>query len=205
MLTLALALLLAGASPVDHHAGNVSALLPAARIERAGAVIDAQPGSEVQENDLFRTDAQGRARIRLIDQSILSLGVNSQLRIVKYDKAGRQASVQLNFGKLRARVAKLTRGGRFEVSTPVAVAGAIGTDFGVDASDPDLTKVICISGMVQITSADPTLPGTVTCRGGTTVTVRRGQPPEQPQAATRDQIQTWKTNTEPEVNDSKPY
>ena len=97
-------------------------------------------------------------------------------------------------------------GGRFEVRTPTAVAGVIGTDFGVDASDPDVTKFICISGNVQITSVDPSVTGAITCRGGTTVTVRRGRPPESPERATRDQMETWKTITEPDASETKdPY
>jgi hypothetical protein len=35
----------------------------------------------------------------------------------------------------------------------------------LDASDPDVTKFICISGSVQITSVDTGVTGTITCRG----------------------------------------
>ncbi len=204
MRTFFLLLLLAAPSAADTSAGSVSALLPNAKIERAGSITPAARGAQVQENDLLRTDDQGRVRIKLLDQSVLSIGVNSQLRVVKHDATSRQTSVELNFGKLRAQVAKITRaGGKFEVRTPTAVAGVIGTDFGVDASDPDVTKFICISGNVQLSSVDPNVPGTITCRGGTTVNVRRGRPPESPERATRDQMETWKTITEPDAPD--PY
>ncbi|MGA1999539.1 MAG: FecR family protein [Terriglobales bacterium] len=207
MRTLFLLLLLAIPSAADTRAGSVSALLPSAKIERAGSTTAAAPGAEVRENDLLRTDDQGRVRIKLLDQSVLSIGVKSQLRVVRHDPTSRQTSVELNFGKLRAQVAKITRaGGRFEVRTPTAVAGVIGTDFGVDASDPDVTKFICISGSVQITSVDTGVTGTITCRGGTTVTVRRGKPPDQPERATGGQMETWKTITEPDQSPAKdPY
>jgi hypothetical protein len=200
-------LLLTSAAFADTRAGSVPALLPNVKIERAGSTAAAAPGAEVQENDLLRTDDQGRVRIKLLDQSVLSIGVKSQLRVVRHDPTSRQTSVELNFGKLRAQVAKITRaGGRFEVRTPTAVAGVIGTDFGVDASDPDVTKFICISGNVQITSVDPGVTGAITCRGGSTVTVHRGQPPESPERATRDQMETWKTITEPDASETKdPY
>ncbi|MBZ5511499.1 MAG: FecR family protein [Acidobacteriia bacterium] len=207
MRTFFLLLLLAIPSAADTRAGSVSALLPNVKIERGKSTSAAARGAEVQVNDLLRTDDQGRVRIKLLDQSVLSIGVKSQLRVVRHDPASRQTSVELNFGKLRAQVAKITRaGGRFEVRTPTAVAGVIGTDFGVDASDPDLTKFICISGNVQITSVDPSVTGAITCRGGTTVTVRRGRPPESPERATRDQMETWKTITEPDASETKdPY
>jgi hypothetical protein len=207
MRTLFLLLLLAAPSAAATRAGSVTALLPSAKIERAGSTTAAAPGAEVQENDLLRTDDHGRVRVKLLDQSVLSIGVKSQLRVVRHDSTSRQTSVELNFGKLRAQVAKITRaGGRFEVRTPTAVAGVIGTDFGVDASDPDVTRFICISGSVQLSSSDPNVPGTITCRGGTTVTVRRGKPPDQPERATGDQMETWKTITEPDQSSVKdPY
>jgi hypothetical protein len=76
----------------------------------------------------------------------------------------------------------------------------------VDASDPDLTRFICISGDVQITSGDPSLSGAIVGHGGSTVTVRRGRPPEPPQPAGTDQIQTWKTIIEPDAPETTdPY
>ncbi len=192
-------LLLAGGAMADIRAGSVTALLPSAHIERAGKNLKAKPGVEVDRDDLLRTDDQGRVRITLVDHSIISLGVKSQLRIVTHDSSSRQTSLELAFGKLRAQVAKITRaGGRFELRTPNAVAGVIGTDFGVDASDPSVTKFICLQGDVQLTSTDANFPGTVVCHTGTTVTFRRGQPPGPLQPATDDQMENWRTITEPD-------
>lgn len=204
MRTVFLLLLLAIPSAADTRAGNVSALLPNARIERAGKVIDAKPSLAVQPDDVVRTDDKGRIRIKLLDQSVISLGVKSQLRIISHDRTSRQTSLELSFGKLRAQITKITRSGvKFELRTPNAVAGVIGTDFGVDASNPEVTKFICISGEVQLTSVDPNIPGTIACRGGATVTVRRGHLPDQPQPATQDQMETWKTITEPDAPEPK--
>lgn len=193
-------------------AGKVSALLPVARIHRgagaAAAVLEARPGVEVVENDLLRTEKEGRARITLNDRSILSLGSASELRIVNHDQRSRQTSLELRYGLLRAQVKKLIAGGRFSLITPTAVAGVIGTDFGVDASDPDVTKFICMEGEVQLTSSDPALSGTVTCRQGTTVSIRRGHPPDAPQPASGEQMEKWKHITEPEDKEqyvASPY
>ncbi len=200
-------LLLAIQCAADTRAGNVSALLPSARIERSGATTEVARGTEVQFNDVVRTNDQGRVRIMLLDKSLLSIGVKSQLRIVSHDPTSRQTSLELNFGKLRAQVARITRaGGRFELRTPNAVAGVIGTDFGVDASDPSVTKFICLEGDVQLTSTDANFPGTVVCHGGTTVTFRRGQPPGPLEPATDDQMENWRTITEPDkAPANKPY
>jgi hypothetical protein len=193
---------LAAAAAVGAKAGKISALLPAARIERGAgagaATLEARRGAEVLANDLVRTDKQGRVRINLLDHSILSIGVNSELRIVNHDPHSHQTALELRYGLLRAQVSKLVAGGRLSLATPTAVAGVIGTDFGVDASKPDETKFICMAGEVQLTSSDPNIPGTVICRAGTTVIVRRGHPPEVPQPATEQQMEKWKRITEPE-------
>src|SRR5574340_195227 len=197
VLTVCLAALAAGAA-IATKAGKVSALLPVARIERGADSLEARRGAEVLTNDLVRTDKQGRVRINLLDHSILSIGADSELRIVNHDPRSRQTALELRYGLLRAQVSKLVSGGRLSLVTPTAVAGVIGTDFGVDASQPDLTKFICMAGEVQLTSSDPKVPGTVTCRAGTTVIVRRGHPPETPQPATDQQMEKWKHITEPE-------
>ena len=190
---------------------RVAAVIPQTNLSRpSGAKLvrkEASKGADVAWNDILQTGKSGRVRIQLNDQSILTLGSDSTLRVVKHEAARQQTALQLGYGRIRCEVTKLVRsGGNFELTTPTAVAGVIGTDFGVDASDPDVTKFICISGNVQITSVDPGVSGAITCRGGTTVTVRRGQPPESPERATRDQMETWKTITEPDQSPPKdPY
>ncbi|MGI9102184.1 MAG: FecR family protein [Terriglobales bacterium] len=204
--TLALTSIASAATP----AGSVAAVLPAVSITRGAgstaAKLDAKKGTGIEPGDLLRTNDQGRVRLKMTDQSLISIGVNSELRIVRHDTASQQTALQLAAGKLRARVAKITRaGGNFEVSTPIAVAGVIGTDFGVDASDPDLTKFVCLSGTVEIRSADPSVSGTIQCHGGSTVTVRKGQPPDKPESATQDQMELWRNVNEPDERVRTPY
>ena len=148
-LSLVLVSLLFAAPGDNQTAGEVKALIPAAS-------RNAQPvhlKDSLQWNDLLKTDAAGRLRVGLTDGSILSLGSNSELKVVKSDSASQQTSIEVNYGKLRSKVVQITKpDGKFEVRTPNAVIGVIGTDFYVGYAN-NQTTVICYAGSVAVTPA----------------------------------------------------
>ncbi len=129
------------------HAGQISALIPAAtRNDKSTKVKD-----DVDWNDLLKTAPAGRVRASLDDGSMLSVGSNSELRVVQHDTASQQTSLEMNAGRLRSRVVKITQpNGKFEVRTPNAVIGVVGTDFYVQHGN-NKTTVICYSGQVSVT------------------------------------------------------
>jgi ferric-dicitrate binding protein FerR (iron transport regulator) len=154
LLSVSLALLMAAtplfSAPADNRtAGEVKALIPAAS-------RNAQPvkvKDNLEWNDLLKTDARGRLRAGLADGSILSLGSNSELKVVQHDAASQQTSIEVNYGKLRNQVVKITKpDGKYEVKTPNTVIGVIGTDFYVGYAD-QRTTVICYVGTVTVTPA----------------------------------------------------
>lgn len=132
----------------DQTAGKITALIPAATRNTQPA----QARDTLLWNDLLQTSQTGRLRAGLTDGSILSLGSSSELRVVQHDAATQQTSLELNYGKLRSRVVKITQpNGKYEVKTPNAVIGVIGTDFYV-AYENGRTTVICYVGQVSVTS-----------------------------------------------------
>lgn len=154
LLSISLSLLLAAtplyAAPADNQtAGEVKALIPAAS-------RNAQPVNvkdSLEWNDLLKTGAQGRLRAELTAGSILSLGSNSELKIVQHDAVSQQTFLVVNYGKLRNQVNKITQpDGKYEVRTPNAVIGVIGTDFYVGYAN-NRTTVICYVGQVAVTPA----------------------------------------------------
>lgn len=131
----------------EQRAGQINALIPSAtRNDQSTKVKDV-----VDWNDLLKTTSSGRVRAGLDDGSILSVGSNSELRVVQHDTASQQTSLELNAGRLRSKVVKITQpNGKFEVHTPNAVIGVIGTDFYV-AFSGNKTTVICYVGQVSVT------------------------------------------------------
>jgi hypothetical protein len=129
------------------HAGQINALVPdATRNAKPAKVKD-----DLDFNDLLQTQKSGRLRAGLKDGSILSLGSNSELRVLQHDAASQQTSLEMDFGKVRSKVVKITQpNGKFEVKTPNAVIGVVGTDFYV-GYEADRTTVICYRGKVMVT------------------------------------------------------
>jgi len=185
-------------------AGSITALLPTAKITRGSGkqavTTEAKKGDALVWNDLVKTEKGGRARITLADQSILSLGSQAELRIVKHDAKSQQTALEMAYGRVRAQVANITRdGGSFELRTPTAVAGVIGTDFGVDSSSVGGDTFVCLAGAVQISNSNKTVPGSVQCSAGQTTTVQPGKPPSPPQPASPQQLQKIIEDTEPAI------
>jgi hypothetical protein len=129
------------------RAGQVTALIPAATRNDQPATVN----EDIDWNDLLKTAHSGRLRAGLTDGSILSVGSNSELRVVQHDAATQQTSLEMNFGKVHSQVQKITApGGKFELKTPNAVIGVIGTDFYVGFAK-NRTTVICYEGRVSVT------------------------------------------------------
>lgn len=179
-------------------AGRISAVMPATTVSHAKTpkqATDATKDSPLVWHDTVQTKKTGRVRIQLNDQSILSLGPDSRLRIEKHDAREQQTSLQLAYGRIRCQVSKITRAaGGFELRTPDSVAGVIGTDFGADASIPGQTSYVCLSGTVRIYTPDRK--NYVDCTPGSTVVIKNGERPSL-SPATPYQIERWRHVTEP--------
>ncbi|MGA8766445.1 MAG: FecR family protein [Candidatus Acidiferrales bacterium] len=129
------------------RAGEISALIPAAT--RNAQTVKAK--DEIDWNDLLKTEHSGRVRAGLTDGSILSVGSDSELRVVQHDGATQQTSLELTYGKVRNQVTNITKaGGKYELKTPNAVIGVIGTDFVAEFKG-NKTTVICYKGKVKVT------------------------------------------------------
>ena len=138
-------------SKATQEAGQVTGLIPAGFHNSAPAKVK----DDLYWNDLLKTDKAGRMRVSLRDGSILSLGSDTEMKVTQHDATSQQTQLELNYGKLRSRVVAITKpGGKFEVKTPKAVAGVIGTDFYIFVNPDGSVTIIVYSGTVTITMAD---------------------------------------------------
>lgn len=146
-----LALALATALPAqEQSAGQISRMIPDVNLQHGPRVQLAAAGTKVRWGDLVTTDSNGRARIALDDGSILNVGSDSQIRIVQHDAANQRTQIQMAYGRLRASAIRLARpGASFEVRTPTAVAGVVGTDFDIEFEN-EITDVHVREGSVKL-------------------------------------------------------
>ncbi|WP_211445118.1 FecR domain-containing protein [Collimonas humicola] len=155
--------------PDDPSSAQVAAM--SGTIDATGA--DGRPvalgiGTTLTEGAVINTGSNSFLTLSLPDQSHIAIPSNSQvklskLRSARYTKSPR-TEITLLKGRVESKVSPLEKNkGRFEVHSPLAVAGVRGTDFRVDlVGDRVLTEVL--SGGVAV--AKKNKPAALTLRAG---------------------------------------
>ena len=178
------------------RAGEVSRVIPAVSIARSGKTIAAAAKTVVDWQDLVSTQANARARIALDDGSVLNVGSDSSMKVIKHDAGAQQTELELTYGKLRTQAQKIAKpDGKFEVRTPGGVAGVVGTDFFVEYANNTM-NVIAFEGLVKVCN----LAGVcVLIKAGQMTSVRSGDNsgPLPPQPATLDLLVASSNDTNP--------
>jgi hypothetical protein len=132
------------------RAGEVSRVIPAVNIIRGAKSMNASAKTPVDWQDVLNTQANGRARVSLDDGSVLNVGSDSSVKVVKHDAGAQQTDLEVTVGKIRSQAQKISQpNGKFEVHTPSGVAGVVGTDFYV-AYENNIMTVIVFDGVVNV-------------------------------------------------------
>jgi len=178
----------------NQPAGQVARLLPGVRIDRSSQQFRASVFDPVLWNDDFTSDRTGRAHISLNDGSLLNLGSDTTLRVLQHDAQAQQTSLDLLVGRMRGVVAKVARpGGKFEIRTPVGVAGLVGTDFSLLVTN-DYVELMVFEGAVAMTLFSNGRVVTVTA--GMKVRFPRNGAAEIPSTATPQEMDLAKSLTD---------
>jgi ferric-dicitrate binding protein FerR (iron transport regulator) len=184
----------AQAAQTGQRAGEVSRMIPQVKIVHGTQQVTGAPNSPVDWGDLVNTQRNGRARIALDDGSVLNVGSDSSLKITQYNPGAQQSQMDLTYGRLRSKVAKITQpDGKFEVHTPVGVAGVVGTDFFLSFEN-GMMQLIVYEGTVRFCN----LAGVcVVVTGGMISTIRgNNQAPDPPSQATPTELADGGSSTE---------
>jgi len=155
----------------NQRAGEVSRVIPAVSLLRGAKTMSANAKTPVDWQDVVNTQANGRARVSLDDGSVLNVGSDSSMKIVKHDAGAQQTDLEVTVGKIRSQAQKISQpNGKFEVHTPAGVAGVVGTDFYVSYEN-GVMNVTVFDGFVKVCN----LAGIcVTVKAGQFTTVRNG-------------------------------
>jgi hypothetical protein len=111
------------------------------QIQRAGQLIPAHVGTHLRANDTVLTGADGAAGITFVDNSLLSVGPNSELAIDRYafNSTTHEGSFEssLHRGTLSVVSGKIAKQSpdAMKVRTPSSILGVRGTEFLVRAND----------------------------------------------------------------------
>jgi hypothetical protein len=117
----------------QNAAGRIKVASGSVFIVRAGALVPAQAGQEVFEADGLKTGADGRLGITLKDDTRVSLGPSSEVRVDRFVFAPAEGRMGLVLkvvrgviGYVSGRIAKLSPDS-IRLETPAAVVGVRGT------------------------------------------------------------------------------
>ena len=139
-----LVILAAGVGPgrADPPVGVVKVVKGEALVQRAGQSLPARDGMRLAEGDLLRTGPDGRLGVLLRDDTRLSLGPDSEIRIDRFAFAPAQGNLALVLRMLRGaatyvsgKLAKLSPEA-VRVETPVGIVGIRGTQFAARIEAP---------------------------------------------------------------------
>jgi hypothetical protein len=139
-----LVVLAAGVGPgrADPPIGVVKVVKGEALVQRAGQSLPARDGMGLAEGDLLRTGPDGRLGVLLRDDTRLSLGPDSEIRIDRFAFAPAQGNLALVLRMLRGaatyvsgKIAKLSPEA-VRVETPVGIVGIRGTQFAARIEAP---------------------------------------------------------------------
>jgi hypothetical protein len=136
-------------------------------------------------------------RILLENQAVLNVGARSTLRVVQVEAETEQSRLELELGRVRARIPKTQRGGEgFEVMTGQAVSGVVGTHFYVRGDEKE-TTVISFEDRVRVRNRDPNVKGEEILLSGELTTVLPDQPPAPKRPATPQELRQAMEETLP--------
>jgi hypothetical protein len=139
-----LALLLAASSVHAQEgtgAGRVKVVSGAAFVVREGRPILVTPGQVVLEADILRTGADGRLGVILNDDTRVSLGPASEVRLDRFSYASADGGLRLVLrfvhgvaAYVSGRIAKLSPDS-IRLETPAAIVGVRGTTLAIRVDD----------------------------------------------------------------------
>lgn len=121
---------LAGAPAVRAEAiGDVVSVVPQASVARAGASRELKLDELLEQDDHVITTGDGSAYLHFIDDTVLTIGANSEVVLDKFvfdGERAKTASIDLVRGTLRFVTGKSDHGA-YRIRTPVATIGVRGT------------------------------------------------------------------------------
>jgi hypothetical protein len=174
------------AAQAGQKAGQISRAIPVVGIARGTQTLDAPVKTLVDWGDVVKTGDGGRARVALDDGSLLNVGSSSSLTVTQHNAAAQQTQIELEYGRMRSEVVKQSKpNAKFEVHTPVGVAGVVGTDFFLGYLN-GIFQLIVFEGHVKFCNLDGAC---VDVLAGQIATIRDGhQAPDQPSTATPSEL-----------------
>ena len=116
---------------VPNHLGEIKLLRGKVFKKHQGKTTEVKTGTRFNKDDTVFTEQRSFAKILLVDDTVLSVGPNSELNFSEFkyvDKTNRQMTFDFIKGQLRALVVNKAKEGDLKFKTKAALMGVRGTE-----------------------------------------------------------------------------
>lgn len=160
-------------------------------IQRADQLIEAKTGSSIFEQDKIITRANARAQLRFSDNTVITLGRNTEFGVDRFlNEGSNQAEAKFNIAKgtFKAITGQIGKAApdKFKVKTRTATIGIRGTIFSGRIT-PEREMIATLSGLIFVIEDQTGL--SVEVPAGQFTNIMPGQPPEPPKPLTTQELQ----------------
>ena len=165
--------------------GRMSRTAGEVTIQRGAGTLSGTVDAPIEVGDRIRTGADSRAEITFDDNSVMTVGPDSEVAVASFAPAAEESNAILDLlaGIVRVTVNAATDWGRFEVRTTTAVASVRGTDYLVELNEKG-SAVFVAEGRVAVSSR----------AGAGTVVIRQGQGVDVTAENKPQEVKTWGAN-----------
>ncbi|TNF46716.1 hypothetical protein EP232_04265 [bacterium] len=174
--------------------GFIVAIRGEVALDRASSTEDATLNAEIFANDRVETGEDGRAKIRFLDDSTVTMSPESILDISEYleslEGEKGKSLLKMTFGKMRVVSGK----NKLEVHTPTAVAATRGTEFFVIVSRVSgkvVTEIPCLEGALVVRNIDSDVEGEVVVNAGQVTRIGEMEKPTEPASISRRRLKDF--------------
>jgi FecR-like protein len=135
---------------------TITGLNGTAFIDREGTKIEIRVGTTLQEKDSIITDDKAKVQIIFEDETIVTVGKNSNFSISEYmfeDSQEPVAKFAMLKGAMRTITGKIGKiaPDKFRVQAKTALIGICGTNFSVLVGEDNSVNVYCTHGAIGVT------------------------------------------------------
>jgi hypothetical protein len=155
----------AGSATIIYAQGNTFTLSRESGVTEYDLYYDDVIGLDLEAGDYISTDSGTFLEVQLKgSRNVLKISENTSFTLQQVGSEG-GGSVELTYGRVRAKVAKLVGDDSFSIRGPSVVAGVRGTDFGYDIIagvegnfDQSMARVYCFEGEVEVNKVKKVTP-----------------------------------------------
>ena len=131
--------------------GKVSSLKGEATLSQKNVLTHVKRGSSIEENDLLSTAPSSRAQVILNDDTVITVGPNSEYLFEHYSDGTSGVEMQLKRGFFKTVTGKIGKVApeRFKIKTKAATIGIRGTQFMAYVGREE-ERIGCIQGKIIV-------------------------------------------------------